>query len=160
MVEWLRVHDDYARAVALAGRARMSSLDAAGLSDFMAELLTQYARRLTFKVAPQPGAVHIDCEDDLFRHYALSRPWLDGYLMHDNATCVHPPAAGARLGPPGWGGAYRGSKPRCYASHDRSPGAQPHACDFEKPYSTSESFEPDGVWPRAHPRNRDRWDSM
>ena len=27
MVRWLREHDDYARAVAQAGRARMSSLD-------------------------------------------------------------------------------------------------------------------------------------
>jgi len=161
MVRWLKAHDDYAHAVALAGRARMTALGAAGLSDFMSELLSQYARRLNFRVtSPQPGAVKIECEDDLFRHYALSRPWLDSYLMLDNSTCVRPPPPGSILGPPGWGGSYRGSKPRCYASHDRSPAAQPHACDFGQPYSTSESFEPDGAWPRAHPKNRDRWDTL
>lgn len=34
MVRWLRAHDDYARAVAQAGRARMSSLDVKALTDF------------------------------------------------------------------------------------------------------------------------------
>ena len=164
MVRWLRQHDDYARAVAQAGRARMSALDASGLSDFMAELLGQYAKRLQFAVRPQPGAVLIECEDDLWRHYALSRPWLANYLTHDNASCVHPPAAGTPLGPPGWGGAYRGSKPRCYASHDRSPGAQPHACDIANPYSFAESWEPDGQWPKPHPKSRERsdhrWETM
>ena len=37
MVQWLKQHDDYARAVALAGRARMATLDIVGLTDFMAE---------------------------------------------------------------------------------------------------------------------------
>ena len=96
----------------------------------------------------------------MWRHYALSRGWLAGYLTRDNATCVPPPTAGAILSPPGWGGAYRGSKPRCYASHDRSPAAQPHACDYDSPYSTAESFEPDGVWPRAHPNSKDGWDTL
>ena len=159
MVRWLQKNDEYARAVAHAGRARMASLDARGLSDFMLELLSQYSKRLMFPVRPQPGAVHIECEDDLWRHYALSRPWLESYLTRDNTTCVHPPDPGTKLGPPGWGGAYRGSKPRCYASHDQSPGAQPHACDFAEPFSTAESWEPDGMWPRAHPKS-DRWDSM
>ena len=117
MVRWLRANDGYARAVAQAGRARMLSLDIVGVTDWMAELLTQYAGRLAQPVrGPQPGAVLIDCEDDLWRHYALSRPWLENYLMKDNRTCVHPPPADAKLAGPGWGGAYRGSKPRCYAS--------------------------------------------
>ena len=159
MVRWLRRHDDYARAVARAGRARMAALDAAGLGDFMAELLTEYARRLRFPVrAPQPGAVRVDCEDDLWRHYALSRPWLSAYLTEDNATCVHPPAkGGAPLGPPGWGGAYAGSKPRCTASHDLAPAAQPTACEWGKPYSTSESWEPFGKFPRPHEKDREHW---
>jgi protein glucosyltransferase len=157
MVRWLRQNDGYARAVAQAGRARMASLDAAALGAFMAELLGQYAARQSFQVRRQPGSVLVECEDDLWRHYALSRGWERMYLMEDNRTCVHPPKPGERLGPPGWGGAYRGSKPRCYASHDRSPGAQPTACDFDKPYSFSESWEPDGVWPAAHPRNKEGW---
>ena len=98
---------------------------------------------MSFNVrAPQPGAVRIECEDDLWRHYALSKGWAAVYMMEDNSSCVHPPAKGARLGPPGWGGSYAGSKPRCYASHDLGPKAQPDACNFHKPYSKSESFEP------------------
>ena len=46
MVRWLRRNDEYARSVAMAGRARMASLDAGALADFMAELLTQCARAL------------------------------------------------------------------------------------------------------------------
>ena len=158
-VRWLRENDDYARAVAQAGRARMSSLDVGALTDFMAEVFAQYARRQAFQVRPQPGAVRIECEDDLWRHYALSRPWLDNYLMLDNATCVHPPAKGEKLGPPGWGGAYRGSKPRCTASHDLAEIAQPHACEYDKPYSTSESWEPFGSWPKPHERDPNHWDT-
>jgi len=156
-VKWLRANDEYARAVAEAGRARMASLDEAAVTGFMAELLTQYSKRQSFRVAPQPGAVRIDCEDDLWRHYALSHGWLSGYLTQDNASCLHPPRAGAVLSPPGWGGAYAGSKPRCYASHDLGPQAQPHACDFAQPFSTAESWEPDGAWPKPHPRARREW---
>ena len=160
MVRWLRENDDYARAVAMAGRARMSSLDVGAVTDFMAEVLREYAKRMSFPVnAPQPGAVRIECEDDLWRHYALSKGWAQIYMMQDNATCVHPPKKGATLGPPGWGGSYAGSKPRCYASHDLGPKAQPDACNFDRPYSKSESFEPYGQWPKPHPtENREHWD--
>lgn len=101
--------------------------------------------------------MRVNCEDDLWRHYALTRPWLGNYLTLDNASCVHPPAAGTKLGPPAWGGSYAGSKPRCYASHDLGPQAQPHACDFERPYSFSESWQPEGVFPSAHPKSSDGW---
>ena len=144
MVRWLRQNDDYARSVALAGRARMSRLDVGALTDFMAEAFTQYARLQTFTPVVQPGAVHINCEDDLWRHYSLSKAWMRNYLMYDNTTCVHPPKPGTVLGPPGWGGSYAGSKPRCYASHDLGPKAQPDACNFDKPFSSSESWEPYG----------------
>ena len=191
MVRWLRQHDDYARAVAQAGRARMSSLDVGALTDFLAEALTSCARRLAFvhtglasscptpppppppspdvrgryaqrqgfKAVKQPGAVRIECEDDLWRHYALSRGWMNLYLMQDNATCVHPPKPGEKLQKPGWGGAYAGSKPRCYASHDLGKAAQPEACNFDKPYSSSESWEPHGKFPVPHPldKKRERW---
>ena len=138
----------------------MSSLDVGALTDFMAEVFRQYARRQRFRVSPQPGAVRIDCEDDLWRHYALSRGWVDLYKMEDNATCLHPPKPGSKLGPPGWGGAYAGSKPRCTASHDLAPIAQPTACGIDTPYSTSESWEPFGKFPKPHPKNRDRWDAL
>ena len=96
----------------------MLTLDVKALTDFMAEVFRQYARRQQFRVAPQPGAVRIDCEDDLWRHYSLDKGWMQAYKMEDNATCVHPIPPGTKLGPPGWGGAYAGSKPRCIASHD------------------------------------------
>ena len=86
MVRWLREHDDYARAVALAGRARMASLDVNAVSDFMAELLKQYARKQTYRVQPSSGAVKMACEDDLWRHYARDPYWLRAYMMEDNAT--------------------------------------------------------------------------
>ena len=91
-----------------------------------------------------------------WRHYALSRGWMHMYTMEDNATCVHPPKPGARLSRPGWGGAYAGSKPRCYASHDMGPKAQPEACSFDKPFSMSESWEPLGKFPYPHPRDSER----
>ena len=157
MVRWLRDNDDYARAVAQAGRARMSSLDVGALTDFLAEALTTYAARQSFQPRQQKGSVRIECEDDLWRHYALSRGWMNHYLMQDNATCVHPPEPGAKLRPPGWGGAYAGSKPRCLASHDLGKIAQPEACNFDKPYASSESWEPWDKFPVPHPNNREHW---
>ena len=79
-------------------------------------------------------------------------------MKEDNATCVHPPAPGAKLSGPGWGGAYAGSKPRCLASHDLNRIAQPEAGRFDKPYATAESWEPYGVFPKPHPKNREHWD--
>ena len=60
MVEQLRKNDSYARSVAQAGRERLKALDVAVVTDFMAELLTEYAARQTFKVVPAQGATPID----------------------------------------------------------------------------------------------------
>jgi hypothetical protein len=150
MVESLRRNDSYARAVASAGRARLMALDVGAVTDFMAELLAEYSKRQTFKVVPQPGAAPIDCEDDLWRHYARDRRFLHHYQMEDNATCVHPPPQGASLGAPGWGGAYAGSKVRCVASHDLRPFAQPDACDQYKPWLGGTSFAGFDDFPRTH----------
>ena len=109
------------------------------------------------QVKPQKGAVRIDCEDDLWRHYALARDWVNLYKMEDNATCVHPPEPGAEVGPPGWGGAYLGSKPRCTASHDLAQIAQPWACNHDKPYSFAESWEPWDKFPKPHPKDTQHW---
>ena len=158
-VRWLRENDDYARAVAQAGRARMSSLDVGALTDFMAEALTQYAKRQSFRPRKQAGSVRIECPDDLWRHYALSKGWMSAYLEQDNSSCVHPPPPGTKLGPPGWGGSYNGSKPRCLASHDLGRGAQPEACKFDKPFSSSESWTAWGEFPVPHPldKKREKW---
>ena len=57
---------------------------------------------------------------------------------------------------PGWGGSYAGSKPRCFASHDMGKKAQPEACHFDKPFSISESWEPQGKFPSPHPKDTER----
>jgi len=151
MVRWLKEHDDYARAVALAGRARMATLDIDAVADFMAELLKQYAKLQTFRVTPSKGAVRIQCEDDLWRHYARDPGWMDHYVSEDNSTCITPPPVSG-LGPPGWGGAYAGSKPRCVASHDLRNFAQPEACsprDGRGGHQPGTSFADFDTFPRA-----------
>ena len=162
MVRWLREHDTYAQAVAMAGRARMASLTVDAVSDFMAELLTQYAALQTFRPTPSPGAVKIACEDDLWRHYARDPFWLKHYLMHDNATCIRPPDV-STIGPPGWGGAYKGSKPRCVASHDLRSIAQPTICssvDGKPAHQPGTSFEPFDRFPTASPHDTYDWARM
>jgi protein glucosyltransferase len=46
-VRWLKEHDEYARSVAAAGRARMAALDSNAVADYMAESLRQYAGKWT-----------------------------------------------------------------------------------------------------------------
>ena len=152
MVRYLQQHDSYARAVAAAGRARMSTLDGDGIASFYAELFKQYARLQRFEVQVLPGAVELACEDDLWRHYARDRFWMRHYLSEDNSTCIRPIAQDAPLAAPGWGGAYRGSKVRCTAAHDRLPRAQPTACDE---YQPGTSFQPFDKFPSAHPKDID-----
>ena len=43
MVRWLKANDAYARAVAMAGRARMAALTTDAVADYVAELLKQCA---------------------------------------------------------------------------------------------------------------------
>ena len=40
----------------------------------------RYSQKQRFKVLPHPGSVRIECEDDLWRHYALSKTWADAYI--------------------------------------------------------------------------------
>jgi len=42
-VRWLKANDAYARAVAMAGRARMAALTTDAVADYVAELLKQCA---------------------------------------------------------------------------------------------------------------------
>jgi len=153
MVEMLRRNDSYARAVAQAGRARMASLDVSAVTDFMAELLTGYAKRQKFKPSAAKGAVRIDCEDDLWRHYARETSFLRHFAMEDNATCVHPITPGTHLSPPGWGGAYANSKVRCTASHDLRSFAQPDACKTYAKWLGGTSFANYDEFPIDHPQD-------
>ena len=70
-------------------------------------------------------------------------------MTGDNSTCMRPIAPGTKLGPPGWGGAYNGSKPRCVASHDLRSFAQPTACLKYERWLGGESMEPYGVFPKV-----------
>ena len=105
-------------------------------------------------VRPAKGSAPIDCEDDLWRHYARDRPFLHHFSTQDNATCVHPIPPGEALGPPGWGGAYRGSKVRCVASHDLRHFAQPDACTEYKEWLGGTSFAGWDEFPITHPKDR------
>ena len=42
---------------------------------------------------------------------------------------AHPPPQGRTAGPPGWGGAYNGSKVPCYAAHDLSAPEEKGKCE-------------------------------
>ncbi len=153
MVERLRRNDSYARSVAQAGRARLATLDAGQVTDFMAQLLAGYAKRQRFTPAPGRGAVRIDCEDDLWRHYARETSFTRHFLTEDNSTCVHPPKPGAKLSGPGWGGAYAGSKVRCSASHDLRHFAQPDACKTYAKWLGGTSFASWDQFPIDHPQD-------
>ena len=59
--------------------------------------------------------------------------------MEDNATCIRAPPVSGPFGPPGFGGAYAGSKTRCAASHDLRDFAQPEAC---QPRNGGPPFQP------------------
>ena len=94
------------------------------------------------------------------RHYARDPGWMNHYLMEDNATCIRPPP---KAGPPGWGGAYAGSKPRCAASHDLRSFAQPEACtprDGGGPHQPGTSFESFEAFPKASATDAFDWVAM
>ena len=136
-----------------------------GLADGLADCLPdglvtatagRYAALQTFRPSVAKGAVPIRCEDDLWRHYARDPYWMQLYLMQDNATCTRPIA---KLGPPGYGGAYAGSKPRCVASHDLRSFAQPDVCSSRNgkpPHQPGTSFADFESFP--YPSDGERYD--
>ncbi|KAL1507912.1 hypothetical protein AB1Y20_007517 [Prymnesium parvum] len=126
LVRYLKANDAYARSVAAAGRERMAALDVKAIAAFNAELLGQYAKRQRFTVKPLKGAVRIECEDDLWRHYARDVYFMRHFIVEDNSTCIHKISGPFKA--PGYGGAYNGSKVRCVAAHDQRRGAQPLMC--------------------------------
>ena len=125
-------------------------------------LAAQYARKQTYRVQVSKGAVEIACEDDLWRHYARDPYWLQLYMMQDNATCIRPPA-GSSFSPPGYGGAYAGSKARCVAAHDQRVFAQPEACTPRKemggvPHQPGTSFDDFDTFPRPGKKEPYDWE--
>ena len=122
VIEWLQMNDDIAARIADNGRRRMLALDTPTVLRYCAELLRAYAKRQTFRPSRVDASVEIACEDDLVRRYDRDGH-LQRYLTQDNATCLR---LQRPLRPPGWGGAYDGSKVPCLAAHDLR--AEPKAC--------------------------------
>ena len=92
----------------------------------------------------------------LVRHYGRDAGFVKHFVTEDNATCVHPISPGAALKPPGWGGAYAGSKVRCTAGHDLRSFAQPDACRSYARWLGGTSFAAWDEFPWTHPDDRSR----
>ena len=90
----------------------------------------------------------------MWRHYAREPWFIEAYSNQDNSTCVHPITDAATLRPPGWGGAYAGSKVRCTASHDLRQIAQPDACKQYASWLGGTSFSGWDEFPKDHPLDR------
>ena len=68
----------------------MASLTVDAVADFTAELLRQYAAKQLFQPTVGAGAVKVNCEDDLWRHYARDPGWMALYLMEDAPHLISP----------------------------------------------------------------------
>lgn len=104
--------------IAAAGQARMAALTKEQVMSYCATILRGYARRMRFKAAPVRGAFEVNCVDDLWRHYEkdFREPWFAKMITNDNSSCLRPPTAPFQ--PPGYGGAYRGTKVPCLAANN------------------------------------------
>lgn len=153
----MQADPEYARSIAQAGYDRMSQMDTQEVTHYCAEMLRGYAALQRFKPKRDPRSFEVNCEDDLVRHYERGADGFNGmlterYLTEDNSTCLRPPAAGQALGPPGWGGAHRGERAPCLASHDLSAKEEAGVCDpATKRYAESGRLDgPDWDAPEAY----------
>lgn len=110
----------HARRIAEAGAERMGALTIGEVRSYCTKLLHGYARRLEFKPRPVKGAIEVNCVDDLWRHYEKDEraPWFAKMLTEDNSSCIRPPDPSLGFGPPGYGGAYKGSRVTCTAANN------------------------------------------
>ncbi len=152
----MQADDAFARSLAEAGQARMAQMDLHEVTHYCYQMLKGYAKLQRFKPRRDPRSWEVNCEDDLVRHYARAvgrstsgySNLEQRYITEDNASCIRPPPAGARLGPPGWGGAYNGSKVPCLAAHDLSAKEEKGVCDASNP--TRDADGPDWDRPEAY----------
>lgn len=107
-----------AERIARAGQARMAALTEAEVLRYCEMTLRKYASLLKFKPKPEPGGLEINCVDDLWRHYEkdVLQPWFAKMLTEDNSSCIRRPEA--PFLPPGYGGAYLGTKVQCVAANN------------------------------------------
>mmetsp|Transcript_30621 Transcript_30621/g.97961 ORF Transcript_30621/g.97961 Transcript_30621/m.97961 type:complete len:601 (-) Transcript_30621:199-2001(-) len=158
VIRELQRDPEYARSLAQRGYERMLQMDTAEVTHYCFEMLKGYAALQRFTPKRDPRSIEINCEDDLIRHYDRGRGdtyagvLQEKYLTQDNSTCLRPPSAGAPLGPPGWGGAFNGTKPPCLASHDLAAKEEVGVCDKGTPqHARSGRYDgPDWDVPEAY----------
>ncbi|EOD34076.1 hypothetical protein EMIHUDRAFT_441372 [Emiliania huxleyi CCMP1516] len=158
VIRELQRDPEYARSLAQRGFERMLQMDTAEVTHYCYEMLKGYAALQRFTPKRDPRSIEINCEDDLIRHYDRGRGdtyagvLQERYLTQDNSTCLRPPSAGAPLGPPGWGGAFNGTKPPCLASHDLAAKEEVGVCDKGTPqHARSGRYDgPDWDVPEAY----------
>ena len=152
MIRRLQADPAYARAIAKAGQERMAAMDTDEVAHYCYEMLKVYAASQRFVPKRDPRSWEVNCEDDLVRHYDRGTMLQERYLVEDNSSCLRPPAPGAPLHAPGWGGDYAGTHPPCLASHDLSAPAEVGVCTKGTPqYAGSGRLDgPDWDVPEAY----------
>jgi len=158
VIRRLQADPEYARSIARNGYERMAQMDTLEVTHYCAEMLKGYAALQRFKPRRDPRSFEVNCEDDLIRHYdrgagdGVNGMLAQRYLTEDNSTCLRPPPPGAVLSAPGWGGAYRGDRAPCLASHDLTAKEETGVCDpTTKKYAESGRLDgPDWDVPDAY----------
>jgi len=128
-VRYLRDNPTVAQSIAAAGTKRMSTMDFYEVTHYLATMFKEYGQRMNYKPVPDPRSFEVNCEDDLWRHYNIHGELLV-HLTEDNTTCLFPPDPRVPLGPPAWGGYWRGSGVECHVANDLPE--VPDACDIPK----------------------------
>jgi len=95
----------WGEAIAARGTRRMRRFDMDAVTDYVAHVLREYAKRQAFNVRRQEGTAEVGCEDDLYRHYDHNGG-LRKYITEDNSTCLAPPLPFSSIAAPAWGGTY------------------------------------------------------
>ena len=153
-IKRLQADDSFARGIALAGQERMAQMDVHEVTHYCYQMLKAYAKLQRFKPVRDPRSWEVNCEDDLVRHYDRDGTLTPKYVTEDNSTCLRPPQKGETLGPPGWGGAYKGTKVPCLAAHDIHAPLEKGVCDADHKSRHLEGPDWDhnmSLWPGALP---------
>jgi hypothetical protein len=87
MVEKLEKNPRLAAGIAARGTRRMARFDMDAVTDYVAHLIREYAKRQQFTVVRLENTAEIRCEDDLYHHYDVNGG-LKKYLTHDDSSCL------------------------------------------------------------------------
>ena len=89
MVKKLEANPKLAASIAARGTRRMLRFDMEAVTDYVAHLIREYAKRQRFNVKRLENTVEIRCEDDLYHHYDHNGG-LKRYITEDESTCIAP----------------------------------------------------------------------